>query len=126
MLNYNRSYLTTTISVSTTDGPMFVLFVDDDDGKCIHVMIQIGKTGSQTRAWTDSLQELINMLLTDGKSIEDAVTVLRDITTDRITVSGEDNVEIKSGPEGLVYAVSRYIKHRDRSLQPAFAMPWSS
>ncbi len=125
--NTNISYGTVVIEVVTTNGTMFVAFIEDDNGDCIQVMIQIGKNGSQVRAWTEAMQELVNMILADKKSIESVANVLENITTDRITISlktDEDRREIKSGPDGLVYAVDQYIKSKNRDSLAPFAMPW--
>lgn len=128
MLDTNQAYSTIVIEVMTTDGKMYVAFMDDNEYNCIHVFVQIGKNGTNSRAWTEALQELINSLLGNGIMIDDIVPMIEDITTDKLVITGnikDVKTNIMSGPAGIVYAIRKYIEARDRSNKPPFMMPWA-
>jgi hypothetical protein len=110
------------LKVKTTDGTMFVTFIEDDLGKTTHILIQIGKTGTQIRAWTESMEVLINTLLDAGEPLISIATKLSNINTDKCVYQGDRM--IRSGPGGLVYAINKHISVTTRKERPPFDQPW--
>ena len=108
---HGESYMCAVVRVQTPDGTLFVTVIEDDFGDPLEVRLSIGKTGSQVRAWTDAVQVMITMLLKAGLSIEDLIHNLSDITTGKITYHA-GVIPIKSGPEGLAYALKIYNNNK--------------
>lgn len=115
---------TTSIKCRTTDGTMYVFFIDDDNGKCQRVMIQLGKNGTMVRAWAESLMAIVNLALMNRVDLIDIANDLSNINSDRIMVTGEENSKIRSGPAGFVYAINKYIRSKNYTKRPPFDMPW--
>lgn len=123
-MKYNVAAPSSTIEVPTTDGKLFAIFIEDDVGKCQRVMIQIGKSGTAIRAWTAAMTEMVNISLENGVPIEIIAVQLSNIVTDKnITTSTMHN--IRSGPDGFVYAINRYIRSKKKDDYLPFEMPWA-
>jgi hypothetical protein len=122
----DKSYPCVTLKVKTTDGTMFIVFVEDGNGVCKKIDVQIGKTGTQVRAWTESLMTTANIALANGVSLSQLAIELSNITTDRVTMTGEEQSKIRSGPAGFVYAINKYLRYKknDNRKLP-FEMPWA-
>lgn len=105
----SKAYKCSVVRVKTTDGTMFVTIMEEDS-KPIEIHISIGKTGSQLRAWSDALSHVINLAMFKGSTIQEIIEVLSLITSDKIVYDGR--LPIRSGPEGLVVALRKYLKSK--------------
>lgn len=123
MLPYGLSAPVASVNVATTDGEMYIIFVEDESGKCQRVMIQIGKTGTAIRAWTEALMEVVNIAIDSGISLSVIAVKLSNIYTDRY-VTGPNMNRIYSGPDGFVYAINRYLRTKHPADVIPFDMPW--
>lgn len=116
MLNEQQVYATTTTKVRTPDGAMFVIVLDNDDGKPVGIHINIGKAGSSLSAWANATAALVTKMLDSGIGINEIIEELSELTTDKVTLSGDANVPVRSGPDGLCYALMVYRKEKYREL----------
>lgn len=112
------------VRVKTTDGLMHVFFVEDDNGRCVRVFIESGKNGSQLKAWAESLMVTVNLALENRVHLTEISNALSNINTDRINWMNDDKINIKSGPAGFVYAITRYLRTKKTGITPPFNMPW--
>jgi hypothetical protein len=117
---------TIAIKVNTTDGKMFVFFIEDDYGKCQRVMINIGKGGYSLNAWAESLMYTVNLALTNRTPLVEIANELSNINSDKVVITGEgeEAVKIKSGPAGFVYAINKYLRYKHKPTPTAWEMPW--
>ena len=113
MNNVSAPQVSMTIEVTTPDGTMFVLIIETKGTPC-EVLIEIGKTGQAVRAWADAMGRVISLGLQSGLGIEAIIEEISNVTTDRLTKSRGQN--IRSGPEGVAYALIRYIQAKSASL----------
>lgn len=120
---YNVAQPLEAINVPTTDGEMFVFFIEDERGDCVRVMIMIGKTGTAIHAWTAALTEIVNIALDKGVKLMDICNSLSNIYTDKSVYLTKDR-RIYSGPDGFVYAINRYIRTKYAADVVPFDMPW--
>lgn len=100
--------------VPTPDGTLYLTIIEDDKGNAIAIRIAIGKAGTVVRSWTEAVMLLANRYLEKGGTIHDIIEALSDLATSRIMYT-YGKVPIRSGPEGIVYALTRYVqkKYRD-------------
>lgn len=94
------------IKVVTPDGTLFVTVLEEH-GKPIAFRLEIGKAGSTLRAWCDALGASTTLALQHGVTIEDIITELSNISSDKLTYT-EQQVPVRSGPDGFVVALMRY------------------
>src|SRR3990167_4090680 len=108
-----------TIKVKTPDGTLFVTIIEENETPRQIIMI-IGKAGTRIQAWADALGRMITLLLQSNTDIYAILQEISGITTaNRAThISG---VNIRSGPEGLAYAIMVYIKERNRGRHERIA-----
>jgi len=125
LLKYNDPAPTDAMKVRTTDGDLYVFFIEDTKGVCRKVMLQIGKSGTAVRAWTDAVMELTNVALDNNVDLATIAVTLSNIYTDRYVHTGGMNM-IKSGPDGFVYAINKYIRTKFKQATVPFDMPWES
>jgi len=109
-----------TVKVMTPDGVMFVTVVEEDnpisnEAEPAQILITIGKTGSAIAAWANMAALLISTLLQENISISDVIMTISNILSDGISTHKE-GIEIRSGPEGLQYALTRYNEDRQNRL----------
>jgi len=123
-LVYDKPYNVIAIETPSTDGDLFTFFTEDEEGKVIRVAVTIGKSGSQIYAWTAALTECVNMLLDEGTSLSEISIRLSNIYTDRIRLSSELHT-IRSGPDGFVHSINKYLRRKNRQYRPPFDMFWS-
>ena len=116
VLNEQQVYATTTTKVRTPDGTMFVIVLDDDNGKPVGVQINIGKAGSSLSAWANATTALVTKMLDSGIGLNEVITELSELTTDKIVLSGDANIPVRSGPDGLCYALMEYRKSKFKDL----------
>lgn len=115
-LNEQQVYATTTTKVRTPDGTMFVIVLDDDSGKPVGIHINIGKAGSSLSAWANATAALVTKMLDHGIGLNEVIAELSELTTDKTVLSGDGNVPVRSGPDGLCYALMVYRKEKYREL----------
>lgn len=96
------------IRVETPEGTLYVNFIEDEAGQPFEVKIEIGKSGSTIRAWTEVTSRLISELLQAGKDVYDIIPIISNNTSDRIKRT-KNNVLIRSGSDGVAYALYRYL-----------------
>ncbi len=100
------------IGVKSPVGKVFVHCTEDANGKLDHIIINIGKAGSEIAAWADSLSRMLNMSL-QSKSLSQIIDELSNITADKV-VRTETGVYITSGPEAVFYALMLYSLHKNK------------
>lgn len=111
-----ETYETLTFRVRTPDGTMFVIVMDDESGKPVGVHINIGKAGLPLSAWANATAALVTRMLDAGIGINDIITELSELTSEKSVLSGDGNVPIRSGPDGLCFALMQYRKSKYREL----------
>lgn len=94
------------IRVPTPDGTMFLMIDEDESGKPVMIRLEIGKVGSALRAWTDVTGRLITLAIANGATLEDIVTEISNITSDRLVYNRR--IPIRSGPDGIAYGIMQY------------------
>lgn len=109
-------YNTITGKVRTPDGTMFVIVLEDKEGKPCGIHINIGKAGSSLNAWANATAALVTRMLGAGIGLNDVIKELSEMTSDKTVLTGENHVPIRSGPDGLCYALMMYRKEKYRDL----------
>lgn len=109
-----------TVKVMTPDGVMFVTIVEEDDlisnsPEPVQILIALGKTGSAIAAWANMAAVLTSSLLQEGMTISDIMMTISNILSDGISQQ-KTGIDIRSGPEGLQYALTRYNEDRQNRL----------
>lgn len=98
---------TSSIKVITPDGTLFVHLLEDDDGRPIRLLLNIGKNGYSLNAWASALAQAISLALRKGASVHDVIESISNITSDGN--KREQRNGVRSGPEGVVSALMRYV-----------------
>jgi hypothetical protein len=111
---------TLTNKVRTPDGTMFVIVLEDKEGKPCGIHINIGKAGSSLSAWANATAALVTRMLGSGIGLNDIIKELSEMTSDKTVLTGDTNVPIRSGPDGLCYALMQYRKEKFREHAAAF------
>jgi hypothetical protein len=101
------------IRVHSPSGSVFVV-VNELAGRVDNVQLYLGKSGSMTFASTAALGELINLALSKHASIEDVISTLSNITSDKLVYHGE--ITIRSEIDAVVSALMTYKKYRGRDV----------
>ena len=118
------SYPCIAISVDTPDGKMFVVFFEDFKDTLVAIQIHIGKTGTSLAAWTNGVGILINSLLEHGATVDKILIALSNITTHKTVYTNSQIIPIRSGIDGLVYAIMKYNETKayydPRAQRPIF------
>ncbi len=125
-MNHNRdlarevSRPSFTVKVMTPDGVMFVTIVEEEDvisGDTgpVQILITIGKTGSAIAAWANMAALLTSALLETDLSISDIIMRISNILSDK-TTEHKTGIDIRSGPEGLQYALTRHNEDRQNRI----------
>lgn len=109
-----------TVKVMTPDGVMFVTIVEELDvisntPEPVQILITIGKTGSAIAAWANMGALLTSAMLRKNISISDIIMEISHILSDGIS-NQKTGIDIRSGPEGLQYALTRYNEDRQNRL----------
>lgn len=112
MQTISGSFNSAVVAVDSPEGgQMFVTIIEDNNGKPFEFMMHIGKAGSALNAWCSALASMANIVIANGGTIEDIITGLSNITSDRIAyVSGD--VPVRSGPDAFVLALVKYQRNR--------------
>lgn len=93
-----------TFRYKTPDGTAIIIITDEAHPT---VQILIGKTGSSIAAWAAGFSGLLTYAL-ESRPIEDVVTLLADITTDKVAF--HRGVECRSTPEAVSFALLEYSR----------------
>ncbi len=109
-----------TVRVMTPDGVMFVTVVEEidvisDTPMPAQILIAIGKTGSAIAAWANMSAILTSALLQENVSISDIIMIISNILSDS-SREHKTGIDIRSGPEGLQYALTRYNEDRQNRI----------
>lgn len=115
-LDTQEVYETLTFRVRTPDGTMFVIVLEDDNGKPVGVHINIGKAGTSVSAWASATAILITRLFEAGIGVNDIIKELSEMTSEKVVLSGDERVPIRSGPDGLSYALMSYRRMKFREF----------
>lgn len=112
---------TVSIRVNTPDGKIFVHIAEDSHGKPVEVLINIGKSGYALAAWCEAVQRMLALTLRAGVDLHTIIAEISNLRTDKSVMS--NGLVIRSGPEGLVVALLRYLstkgEERDDDYRPA-------
>lgn len=104
------------IRVPTPDGVMWVHVVEDENGEPFQIFTNAGKCGTSFNAWAAAFANLLTLFINnvprDKFSLPHIIAELSLFTTDRLRMAS-DGALIKSGPEGICYALRQYLKDRD-------------
>ena len=98
---------TISIRVPTPDGTAFVHVIEGENGKPVHIIVNIGKAGVSVAAWAEAVARLCTMLLNKGVSLNELIDELSAITSEKVKIMS-DNSRIRSGPEGIAVALIKY------------------
>lgn len=96
-----------TYQIYTPDGTMYVNLLDDKSDKLVGIDIQVGKAGGALRAWAHCFGRMLTMLIEHGTTIEEIITELSSQTSDKTRMNG-NGISVRSGPEGVYYALMMY------------------
>jgi hypothetical protein len=97
-----------TCKVQTPDGTMFITINENASGEPVELHIHVGKSGASLQAWADALARVASLGLSlGGFSVGDLLSEISNITSDR-KVRIANGSSIRSGPEGVAYAIQRY------------------
>ena len=94
------------VKIATPDGTMFVTIIEENN-KPIGFRLEIGKSGSTLRTWCDAVGQLATLSIQAGIPLEDIISELSNLSSDKLTIT-ENQVPIRSGPDGFVVALMRY------------------
>lgn len=105
----------TTFRISTPEGEMFVTVIEDSVGKVTAIDIKVGKAGSALQAWTHSFARTLTLAIEKGATVEELIVELSGQTSDK-TRTQDNGIIIRSGPDGVCYALLRYQKEKYRHI----------
>ena len=94
------------IRAKTPDGTLYLLVMENKDKSIAGFKISIGKAGAPVAAWASALAEVMNLAIQKGATVEDLMSTLSGITSDRVARSATSNC--RSGPEGVWQALVKY------------------
>lgn len=109
-------YESSTIKVKTPDGTMFVIFDEDDNLKLVNVRIMIGKAGTNLMAWCETVGRLLTLAINHDVLLEEIQSEISLQTSNKLVLHRQD-IPIRSGPEGLAYAIMQYRRDRAERLE---------
>lgn len=97
--------------VSTPDGDIFVHIMEGPEGNPIGIALNIGKVGHSVFAWASAVAALATVALQGGISMHKILEQVSGLTTERRT-HHRNGVYIRSGPEGIAFAIMQYLSKR--------------
>lgn len=97
--------------VRTPEGMMYVI-VMHEDMKPVGIQVNIGKAGTTLAAWANAMSRVISLAFDHGASIPEIVQELSLQSSDRVSFNS-NNVRIRSGPEGLAFALLRFQEEKN-------------
>lgn len=95
------------IKTTTPDGSAYIIIDEDYPGKISRIYFNVGRSGTSVNAWAHCVAELVTELLREGKSLNDVINILSNITSQRSTRS-INGLECRSGPDALFIALMKY------------------
>lgn len=106
----NPSY---TIRVNTPSSTIYVNVVEEA-GRISDVVINAGKTGTEVFACCSAVAALISCIVKQERGLEKVLEAISNITADK-SRGNSDNVQCRSIPEGIYYALIQYrdIKYKE-------------
>ena len=105
MTNFPKLADAFSIKVNSPSGAVFV-HCTEIEGQLKHVIINIGKAGSDIHTWADALSRMINLAL-ETKDLLDILVDLSNITSAKISRS-VNGIFVKSAPDAVFYALHLY------------------
>ena len=111
------SWSSITIGVDTPNGKMYVTLMDDDEGCLSEVLIHAGKAGGAVHAWASSLSRIMTTALERGAGVNDLIRDMSLQTTSERTRNTVGDVTIRSGPDGVCFALMEYRRAKYRELR---------
>jgi hypothetical protein len=114
-----EEYESITFEVDTPDGRMFVIIMENDKGEPVQLQITIGKAGTAMTAWAYAVSALCSDLL-PIKGVNGLLVLLSEITSNRQAARLEDGAMVRSGPDGISYALLRYKAMKFEELKRKF------
>lgn len=111
----NKFYNSFNIRERTPSGTAYIIITEARPGEIVKIDFQIGKTGSEVRAYNYAISELSTALLARGASVEELIQFLLDITSDRAGRFGAG--ENRSGVEALANALRKYLQSIDPKIR---------
>ena len=103
------------IKVATPSGMAFVTIVENSKtSKPEQVLINIGKTGHELSAWADALGRIVSLTLRQGVPMTRIISEISNITSGKMKQL-QSGARIRSGPEGISYALIKYDRDKCRS-----------
>lgn len=105
--------------VATPDGDMFVHIMEEIPGKPTGIALNIGKVGHSVFAWASAVASLATVMLQSGISIHKVLEQVSGLTTERRTHQ-RNGVYIRSGPEGVAYAIMLHIRKQSEEREKEY------
>ena len=102
--------------IRAPSGTMF-LVANESEGKLDNVQIYIGKTGSNLYAYVNAIADLINVALANGASLEDIISTLSNLTSDKVVYN--ENTPVRSDIDAIVFAFLRYKQQKFLEQKPS-------
>lgn len=102
-----------TIEVDTPDGTLFFTIMEEN-GMPVRVSSQFGKAGTSLAAWAGALDAVVNLALSVGAGLDDIISTLSNINSDRRRPSR--GIPVTSGPNGVVVALMEYKREKYKDI----------
>lgn len=97
--------------VPSPNGEMFVIVIEDEQGKACEFQIHIGKAGSDVAAWASGLAHLATMLLEHGGTITEIIVKLSNTSSAKLVYT-QDKTPVRSGVDAFVVALHQYQRYK--------------
>ena len=98
--------------VRTPDGTMYIIIMEDHNGKPFKIDAHVGKAGNAVSQWAQALCGLIDTLWSRGEETGNIVGMLSGFISSR-PVQISDGQKIFSGPQGIQQALIFYLQQQD-------------
>ena len=97
--------------ISVPDGTLFVT-LSEYQKKPWELRLTLGKSGSTLYAWIFALERIISLALQYEVPIDEIIAELSGLTSDKAQKHLK-RITIRSGPEGIAYALNQYLKEQE-------------
>jgi hypothetical protein len=97
-----------TVKVKTPDGTMFVN-ISERNHVPYRIDITIGKAGSAIQAWAAAMSAMLTLAVKAGLNLHILIEELSNISSDKTTNDLINGRIIRSGPDGIVQALTIYM-----------------
>lgn len=105
-----------TYKVDIPEGALYFQVLENNNGEPIGFDIHLGKAGSMIMAWAKSLARMMTIAIEHGATLEDLMQELSSQNSDKIR-RRTDGVNIRSGPDGICYALHQYRSEYYKELR---------